>query len=103
MLKTNLIEQSQEILNGDLGKAAALIILSGVIGRSEVKYGINAYRFSLIEAGHIGQNISLFCESKGLGSCAIGGFDNDKLSKLLDLTEEEIPLYMFAIGGKNEH
>jgi len=74
------------------------IILTGVIGRTEVKYGINAYRFALIEAGHIGQNISLLSEKQNIGSCALGGFDNDELENLLDLTEEEIPLYAFSLG-----
>jgi len=75
------------------------LVLTSVISRGDVKYGINAYRFSLLECGHIGQNFSLLCEKEKLGCCAIGGFDNDKLVKILDLTEEEIPLYAFAFGS----
>jgi SagB-type dehydrogenase family enzyme len=76
------------------------IVLNGVISRTEVKYGANAYRFSLLEAGHIGQNISLLAEKEKLGCCALGGFDNDKLSRLIDITQEdEIPLYAFSLGN----
>ncbi len=70
------------------------------MSRTEVKYGINAYRFALLEAGHIGQNISLLAEKEKLGCCALGGFDNDKLSQLLDISQEdEIPLYAFSLGN----
>ena len=37
-------------------------------------------------------------EKARLGACALGGFDNDKLSALIDLTEDEIPLYSFSLG-----
>jgi len=34
-----------------------------------------------------------------LKTCAIGGFDDDKINKLVDLDEEnEACLYMFAVG-----
>jgi SagB-type dehydrogenase family enzyme len=102
LLKKNLKNYMVAATNSNMGMVPAIIILSGVISRTEVKYGVNAYRFALLEAGHIGQNISLLSEKLNLGSCAMGGFDNDKISKLIDLTDEEIPLYIFAIGKKNE-
>lgn len=77
---------------------SVVVIMTGVLSRAEVKYDQNAYRFALIEAGHVGQNIHLISESLDLGCCAIGGFDNDRLSKLLDIGGSEIPLYLFSIG-----
>jgi SagB-type dehydrogenase family enzyme len=100
LLKKDLRDDMTKILNSEMGMAPLLLILTGVMSRTEVKYGSNAYRFALIEAGHIGQNISLLSERFKLGCCAIGGFDNDKLVKLLDVTEEELPLYVFAMGMK---
>jgi SagB-type dehydrogenase family enzyme len=100
MLNRDLIMESVEIAGNEMGSAPLLVFLTGVMARTEVKYGTNAYRFVLIEAGHVGQNISLFCEQENWGSCALGGFDNLKLSKLIDLGSEEIPLYAFAIGKK---
>jgi SagB-type dehydrogenase family enzyme len=99
LLEKDLKEDSKEIF----GKRNYMInpnflILTSVISRGEVKYGMNAYRFSCIECGHIGQNFSLIAADKNLACCAIGGFDNDKLARLLDLTEDEIPLYAFAFG-----
>lgn len=100
MLKKDLSKFTQKIMHLN-SIPAAIIVLTSVISRSEIKYNVNSYRFSLLEAGHIGQNISLLCEKYNMGCCAIGGFDNNRISRLLDLTEEEIPLYLFAIGKKS--
>ncbi len=101
LLESVKCEQIKEIIiQPDLRIPPALFILTAVLSRSDIKYGENAYRFALIESGHIGQNIYLLCEKYGLGCCAIGGFDNDILSKIIDLTEEEIPLYLIGVGNK---
>lgn len=99
LLNKDLREDSNKIF-GDANKDNPnYLILTGVLSRTEVKYGLNAYRFALIESGHIGQNISLTLEKEGLGGCALGGFDNDKISSLLDINQEdEIPLYAFSFG-----
>jgi SagB-type dehydrogenase family enzyme len=99
LLHKNLREESSEIFGRDVNtNNPNYVILSSVINRSEVKYGFNAYRFSLIECGHIGQNIYLSSQREELGCCALGGFDNDRITRLLDLTKEEIPLYAFSLG-----
>lgn len=108
-IKTNQLEQ---LLNKDLSESCkkifgnqkikgdkSYLVLTGVISRGEVKYGLNAYRFSLLECGHIGQNFLLLSEKEKIGCCALGGFDNEKITKLLDLTGDEIPLYAFAFGN----
>jgi SagB-type dehydrogenase family enzyme len=102
LLVGNFSKKMVYATDSKMGAAPLVVILTGVLGRTEIKYGVNAYRFALLEAGHIGQNISLISEKNSLGSCAIGGFDNEQISRLLDLTEEEIPLYIFAVGKKNE-
>ncbi len=100
LLNKNLLEESREIFeNQPISGGKSFLILTSVISRSEVKYGENAYKFSLLECGHIGQNLSLMSEKEKIGCCAIGGFDNDKLENLLDLTEDELPLYSFAFGN----
>jgi len=63
-----------------------------------VKYGLRAYPYSLIEAGHMGQNIHLTCAELGIGSCPVSGFVDNTLSKILGLTEEEIPIYSISLG-----
>ncbi len=44
------------------------------------------------------QNMHLVCAELGLGSCSVSGFVNDSIAEILDLTENEIPLYVVGIG-----
>jgi len=78
--------------------SSALVILTTVLSRTEIKYGVNAYNFSLIEAGHIAQNIYLVSTSLDVGTCAIGTLHRTAVNNLLDITEEEIPLYGLVLG-----
>lgn len=55
-------------------------------------------RFVDLEAGHIGENIYLEAESLGLGTVAIGSFDDDQMINLLKLPSNETPIYIFPVG-----
>lgn len=83
--------------------SSALLILTTVLSRTEVKYGVNAYNFSLIEAGHIAQNIYLVSKSLDVGTCAIGTLHRTAVNNLLDITEEEIPLYGLVLGKTSKN
>ncbi|MBS3050735.1 MAG: SagB/ThcOx family dehydrogenase [Candidatus Aenigmarchaeota archaeon] len=98
LLEQDLRDRETEIVSPYLSNTAAALVLTAVLARSEVKYGNKAYPYSLIEAGHIGQNIQLACAKYDIGCCPIGGFVNDAVSEILDLTEDEIPLYVFGTG-----
>jgi SagB-type dehydrogenase family enzyme len=79
--------------------ASICMIISGVIGRTAWKYGARGYRFLLLEAGHLIQNICLISTSEGLGTLPLGGFYDDILSKLLGLDPVYEPaIYGLAIG-----
>ena len=53
--------------------------------RNRIKYYDRGYRFSLLEAGHLGQNICLLAEKRKLGSCPLGGYIDSEVDKLLDI------------------
>ena len=81
--------------------AGAVMILTGVFGRSKIKYGERAYRFVLLEAGHAMQNICLASTVIGLGTCPIGGFIDDHVNDLLDIDGiEEAALYLVTVGAQ---
>jgi SagB-type dehydrogenase family enzyme len=83
--------------------AAAIIVTTAMPSRSLGKYGDRGYRYLLLEAGHIAQNINLAAASAGLGACNLGGFFDDELAGLLRLEiEDEVPLYATAIGVPRE-
>jgi SagB-type dehydrogenase family enzyme len=79
--------------------AAALVVITGVIERSLWKYEDRGYRYILLEAGHVAQNLNLCAEAQGLGSLNLGGFFDQDLVGLLKLdAEREIVLYGVAVG-----
>jgi len=82
-----------------LENAAVLFIITGVLGRTQVKYGDRGYRYMLIEAGHLAQNLCLVATELGLGTCPIGGFIDDKINELLDIKfQKEFALYAITVG-----
>lgn len=98
LMEGNLRFRQRELISNFLDNPAATIILTSVIARSEVKYALRALQYSYIEAGHIGQNIHLKCTEIGIGSCPVSGFVDDTVIEILDLTEDEIPLYSISLG-----
>ncbi|MBI2635301.1 MAG: SagB/ThcOx family dehydrogenase [Parcubacteria group bacterium] len=78
--------------------AAALIFLSFIGDRTMKKYGNLGYKFGMLEAGHIGQNIYLIGAAVGLGILALGGVDYEVVQKELDLDEEETVFYQLSLG-----
>ena len=63
-----------------------------------MKYGYKAYPFSYLEAGHLAQNILLAAAGSQINACPVGGFVDQALVDLLDLTGDEIPVYVIAAG-----
>lgn len=78
--------------------ASLLILLTATFSRTTYKYGERGYRYALIEAGHVGQNIYLSSEHLDIGICASGGFADDEIARLFNLPEDEQPIYSFFLG-----
>lgn len=78
-----------------------VIIISEVFDRTRVKYGDRGYRYALIEAGHLAENLYLVAEGLGLGCCTIGGFIDERINELLDLVDtSEKVVYLAVIGTR---
>jgi SagB-type dehydrogenase family enzyme len=76
-------------------------ILTSAFYRSCLRYGGRGYRYSLIEAGAVAQNIDLCCRGHGLGAVWLGGFADEQANELLDINldlELEAPVLMIAVG-----
>jgi len=84
-----------------LGKASVCFVLTAIFQRTRWKYRERAYRYVLLEAGHIGQNVYLTATSMGLGACAVGAFLDDRLNELLGVDgREEATIYLLAVGKR---
>ncbi|HKR41083.1 MAG TPA: SagB/ThcOx family dehydrogenase [Paraburkholderia sp.] len=82
-----------------VAQASAVLLLVAIFQRNRFKYGERGYRFILLDAGHIAQNMYLVATALGLGAVAIGGFLDDKLNEFLGLDGvDEAVVYSVAIG-----
>ena len=78
-----------------LASSAAVVLVTGVFWRSRFKYGDRAYRFTLLEAGHVGQNVVLAATALGLASVPIGGFFDRRADAFLGIDGlHEASLYL---------
>jgi SagB-type dehydrogenase family enzyme len=80
--------------------AAFMVFITSLFARTTTKYGERGYRFALLEAGHVGQNLALVASALGLGITGIGGFIDFRVDRLLDIDGvNQSSLYLFAVGG----
>lgn len=81
-------------------KLPVLVMISGILKRSSIKYTERAYRFMVLEAGHVGQNLCLSATALGLGNIMLGGYLDDELNKVIGLDGvNETVIYTAALGG----
>jgi SagB-type dehydrogenase family enzyme len=83
-------------------KPALVIALTAVFPRVQMKYLERGYRFALLEAGHVAQNLLLAATALRLASAPVGGFWDDPFNELLGLDpEREAVLYSVIIGPRS--
>jgi SagB-type dehydrogenase family enzyme len=79
--------------------ANLVVAMAAVFLRTQKKYGPRGYRYMLMEAGHVAQNLSLRAIELGLATLCMGGFLDSVLNELLGLkVNEEGVIYTVAAG-----
>ena len=79
---------------------ALTIVIAAVYERTTVKYGERGIRYVHIEVGHAAQNLCLQATAMDLGVVTVGAFNDERVSELLNLPDNEKPLYIVPIGRK---
>jgi SagB-type dehydrogenase family enzyme len=79
-------------------KAPVNLVITGVFSRTTDKYGERGIQYVHMEAGHAAQNVYLQVQSLGLGTVTVGAFRDEEIKKILNLSEQETPLYIMPIG-----
>lgn len=74
------------------------IVIAAVFERTTERYGERGIRYVYMEAGHADQNIYLQAAALDLGTVVIGAFHDEQVQRLLDLPEEQKPLYIAPVG-----
>jgi SagB-type dehydrogenase family enzyme len=78
---------------------AVFLAVAAVFWRTRFKYGLRGYRFALMEAGHVVQNVLLAATALGLGAVPLSGFYDRPMDELLGLDGvNESILYAVAAG-----
>ena len=80
---------------------ALLWVLVGDGARIEKKYGPRGYRFLLLEAGHLMQNLCLVSASVGLCTVPLGGFFERDIGERFQLLGSDMVLYL-GVAGRTE-
>lgn len=81
-----------------IGVAPLTLLFAAEFTRTTRRYGERGVRYVYMEAGHAAQNVHLQAEALGLGSVAVGAFDDAAVSNVLSLPQNLEPIYMVAAG-----
>ena len=81
-----------------IADAPLTLVFTAQFSRTTGRYGQRGIRYVYMEAGHAAQNVHLQAEALGLGSVAVGAFDDTSISKVLSLPDNLEPLYMVVVG-----
>lgn len=98
-------DKRKDICNASLGQScvedgAIVIIFSAVYERTTRKYQERGIRYVYMEVGHAAQNVYLQAESLNLGTVVVGAFYDDEIKRIMNMPDEENPLYIMPVGRK---
>jgi len=79
-----------------------IIIITGEWQRSAKKYGPAGKQYTIVEVGHVGQNIFLQAMALGLSCAIIGAFQEDNIIQTLNCDPNHIPYSIMPVGHKSD-
>jgi len=76
------------------------ILFTAIFPKTSLKYGKRGEdRYVYMDMGHAGQNVYLQAQARGLGTVAVGSFNDEAVKKLLgERPENEEPVYIMPVG-----
>ena len=81
-----------------LSGAAVHFLFMSNLNKLDQRWGPRGYRYAMMTAGRLGQNLYLATTAMGLGCCGIGAFYDTEAADLLGLNRETRLLYLVAAG-----
>ncbi|MBM4169618.1 MAG: SagB/ThcOx family dehydrogenase [Ignavibacteria bacterium] len=81
-----------------VAEAGAVLLLTMMMQRGIWKYLSRYYKFALVDAGCVVENLHLVATALGLGSCIVAALDQDGFANLLQLERHEIPVLLLTVG-----
>jgi len=95
----------QQLAGAALGQSSVKngaidLVFTAVYQRITQKYGDRGIKYVHMEIGHAAQNLCLQATAMKLGVVTIGAFNDQKVSRILNLPKEEEPLYIIPVGKR---
>jgi SagB-type dehydrogenase family enzyme len=81
-----------------INEAPVTLVIAADYERTRSRYRNRTERYVHMEAGHAAQNLYLQATALGLGTAAIGAFDDNGVRDLLVLSGNLQPLYILPVG-----
>lgn len=86
---------------GQVHHSAVTFIWVAVSERMTWRYVERGFRYLLLDAGHVCQNLYLAAEAVDCGVCAIASYHDDELNRILGLDGKNLwVIYMASLGKK---
>jgi SagB-type dehydrogenase family enzyme len=83
--------------------AGACVVMVPNFPRMKFKYGERTYRFVLLEAGHIAQNMLLMAAALDVGALPLGGFVDNEMDHLIGIDGlDQAAIYAVVLGAVSE-
>lgn len=86
-----------------LFNAACIFFVAADITRHMAKYANRGYRFTILEVGHVLQNLTLAAIEMGIDSVEYGGFKDDAVKRMIGLPESIEVIACWAAGYRGEN
>ncbi len=84
-----------------VANSAVTFAWGAVIERMIWRYPERGYRYILLDAGHVCQNLYLAAEALGCGVCAIAAYDDDLTNQVFGLDgESQFIVYLASLGKR---
>ncbi len=103
LMKVRNGDVRNELASAALGQSsiresAVVMVFSAVYERTTQKYGNRGIKYVHMEAGHAAQNVYLQAVSLDLGMVVVGAFRDEEIRKILNMSDNERPLYIVPVG-----
>jgi SagB-type dehydrogenase family enzyme len=82
-------------------RSSLVLVVTAMFWRSRFKYGLRGYRFALLEAGHLVQNVVLAATALRLPALPLGGWYDRRVDALVGADGlDEAAVYVVLVGGR---
>ncbi len=83
-----------------MARAPVMFVVTAEYKRITGKYGDRGIRYTLIEAGHVAQNLFLQAEALGMEAGIVGAFQDKEVLRILGAPSQHEPLLIMPVGYK---